>query len=204
MFGTLWMALIHTAFAVGGLRTDGVQPGSNHGEGEFVGFYRTDVGGDTHSVLEGFQGGVGLNDRLELMGLVATEPEGRFLGQARLLTPLIGPSDQPFLSFFGGMDYGVNVQGPQDAQDWWVEAGLEAGVNLVETLRIYGGVGAAWAPVLDADWFALEPSFGLTWRPWLSDRLTAIIGLEFVDHTDFDNGELGPTLVLGLGGRAHP
>lgn len=203
----LWggLALCSSAWAAPGLRTDGVVPPLNQGEGAFFGAAAFDTLGGTDGG-GGLMGGFGLPQDVGLelaLGMDAARAVG---AELRVVTPLLGRRDDPLLSVLGGLE-ASDADGGFDTQGAYsLEVGVVASAGLVDHLRLYGGATAASrldeliAGAVKAS-LTVEPAVGLCWRPVLKDHLAAKVAVEAQGWTDLDRWTVGPAVVVGIGGR---
>lgn len=198
----LLLALPMLALAAPGARTDGVVPAVTRGEGSLSVWYDP-TGLDASGFIAAGWLGLGQSVGVEL---AAGAPlEGRALiAEARVASPVLGARADPRLSIWGGVDYGridANDGGALDTI--WGELGLVAGLPVIDRVRIYAAATANGAPDHGAINLWIEPAVGVSWRPQLSPKLAALVGVEAWGSTDFESVTFGPLITLGISGTSQ-
>lgn len=194
------------ALAAPGLRTDGVVPPLNQGEGAMFAALQTDTSGTTRAVQAGITGGFGLPQDVGL-SLTLGMSDGQMLNaELRAETPLLGRRDDPLLSVLGGIDATDAAGGFARTSAYAVELGAVAGGDVAPRLRLYGGATAdsrldeLLAGAVRSS-LSIEPALGLCWRPKLQPHLSARLSLEAQGWTDLDQIRFGPAVIIGIGGE---
>lgn len=200
MFSALFL-VCGVATAQDGLRTDGVVPAPGQGEAGLVVTRAIALGAGGTDGAFGLYGSMGVGQDVGLGLTLAWGDGGVIGGELRGQLPLLGRRDAPVLSLLFGVDAAAPVMALNEIPPWWAEGGLMAGTTLARDLRLYGGAVVNWRVEAGADGLWYEPTVGLSWRPALGERLSAVIAVEAAGSTDLEMVEIGPALVLGVAGR---
>ena len=192
------LALLGVALAAPGLHTDGVVPEVGLGEGLLSGGLTFRDGEQLPYGLVTGRLGFGQEVAGELTALLSDDE--LTLVEGRVMLPLMGAAADPRLTLFAGGSYDLLAPDDVADPDWWVEVGLVGGSEIGDTrLRLYGGVVGNAPPTELLGWW-VEPALGLSWRPALTHKLVAVVGLEGAGWIDTEVyfGRVG--LMAGIAG----